>query len=165
MTHRNLLLCGGLQSSGSTLFSWCFLQRHDTDGVLDSSNDCLFVFPADLPAAPFLWCKTTIACFRFRHVRCFYEDAGFSVRPLLVARDVRSVFRSLVTKDYGRNGVTAEDPPLRMRFRRFKEDWEEFRAAGWPIVSIAGARPPGSGGLKPKMPGFAVTCPRISPAG
>ncbi len=30
--------------------------------------------------------------------------------------------------------ITAEDPPLRLRFRRFKEDWELFQAKGWPIL-------------------------------
>lgn len=39
--NRVLLLCGGLQSSGSTVISWCFLQRPDTDGFLDADNDLL----------------------------------------------------------------------------------------------------------------------------
>ena len=51
------------------------------------------------------------------------EDEGWDVLPLLVVRDVRSVFRSLLGKDYGSNGITAEEPPLRMRLRRFEEDW------------------------------------------
>jgi hypothetical protein len=46
---------------------------------------------------------------------------------MLVVRDVRSVFNSLVGKHYGSNGTTAEEPPLRMRLRRFKEDWEMYR--------------------------------------
>ena len=134
MTQPTLLLCGGLQSSGTTLVSWCFLQRHDTDGVLDAFNDILFEFPESLPRAPYLWCKFTIGCFAFRDVRSFYEDAGFWVRPLLVVRDVRDVWRSLVAKPYGRNGLTAEDPPLRLRLRRFKDDWQEFHREGWPVL-------------------------------
>ncbi len=39
--EKSLLLCGGLQSSGTTLISYCFLQRGDTDGVLDADNDLL----------------------------------------------------------------------------------------------------------------------------
>jgi hypothetical protein len=134
MNQPVLLLCGGLQSSGSTLVSWCFLQRQDTDGVLDAFNDILFVFPEPRLAARYHWCKFTIGCFTFRDLRAFYQDAGFQVLPILVVRDVRSVFRSLMTKDYGRNGLTAEDPPLRMRFQRFRRDWEDFQVEGWPII-------------------------------
>ena len=134
MKRPILLLCGGLQSSGSTLVSWCFLQRKDTDGVLDSLQDTLFAFPAERPAPPYLWCKFTISAFRFRDVMRFYEDAGFSVRRLLVARDTRSAFGSLAAKDYGRNGLTAEDPPLRMRFLRFRDDWLEFQQQRCPVL-------------------------------
>jgi hypothetical protein len=42
----------------------------------------------------------------------------------------------LIKKSYGVNGTTAEDPPLRMRFRRFLRDWELFRARGWPIIKF-----------------------------
>ena len=63
-----------------------------------------------------------------------YQDLGWHVRPLLVARDVRHVWSSLITKPYGVNGFSAEDPPLRMRFRRFKDDWELFRREGLPIL-------------------------------
>jgi len=134
MDRPILLLCGGLQNSGSTLVSWCFLQRRDTDGVLDACNDELFVFPEDRLKAHYHWCKFTVGCFGFHDLRAFYADAGFRVMPLLVVRDTRSVFRSLLTKNYGRNGLTAEDPPLRMRMRRFKRDWKDFRAAGWPML-------------------------------
>lgn len=43
MTDRDgvLILCGGLQSGSTTLVSYCFLQRADTDGVLDSDNNLL----------------------------------------------------------------------------------------------------------------------------
>ena len=43
-----LYLCGGLQSSGSTLVSWCFLQRPDMDGVLDADSDLLPVLRREI---------------------------------------------------------------------------------------------------------------------
>lgn len=133
MNPRPLYLCGGLQSSGSTLISWCFLQRPDMDGVLDARFDTLPQMPADL-ARPLAWCKFTIACFRFSEVMEYLRDEGWDVRPLLVVRDVRSVFNSLITKSYGRNGVTADDPPVRLRLHRFLEDWTEFRRRDWPLL-------------------------------
>ena len=59
----SLYLCAGLQSSGSTLISWCFLQRRDMDGMLDADNDLL---PQIDPAIgrPLVWYKTTLSCFR-----------------------------------------------------------------------------------------------------
>ncbi|MDB5332709.1 MAG: hypothetical protein JWP03_3860 [Phycisphaerales bacterium] len=132
MISRPLYLCGGLQSSGSTLVSWCFLQRADMDGVLDARFDTLPQMPADLSCS-LAWCKFTIACFRFSEVMEYLQDEGWEVRPLLVVRDVRSVFNSLITKSYGRNGITADDPPIRLRLNRFLEDWTEFRRRGWPI--------------------------------
>jgi hypothetical protein len=44
------------------------------------------------------------------------------------------VFNSLITKPYGRNGVTAEDPPLRLRLRRVHRDWQAARELGWPVI-------------------------------
>ena len=41
LCSKTLILCGGLQSGGTTLVSYCFLQRADTDGVLDADNDLL----------------------------------------------------------------------------------------------------------------------------
>src|SRR5688572_25042630 len=101
---RQLYLCAGPQSSGSTLVSWCFLQRADTDGILDARNDVL----PDLAgiASPRAWCKLTISCFRLREMAAHYQDEGWLVRPLLVVRDVRAVFNSMLTKKYSRNGVT-----------------------------------------------------------
>lgn len=128
-----LFLCAGLQSSGSTLVSWCFLQRPDLDGILDGRNDLLLDLRPAWPARR-LWCKTTIVSFRLWEQVQHYEDAGWNVRPLLVVRDVRSVFQSLLAKRYHVNGITAEEPPLRLRLRRFKEDWELFRARGWPMI-------------------------------
>ena len=126
-----LLLCGGLQSSGSTLVSWCFLQRKGVDGVLDARFDMVPSMPAVNGLA---WCKFTIATFRFKEIKSLFEDDGWQVTPLLVVRDVRSVFNSLIKKSYGRNGTTAEDPPIRVRLRRFLEDWQLFRSNDWPML-------------------------------
>ncbi len=128
-----LFLCAGLQCSGSTLISWCFLQRHDMDGVLDAEYDLLPRLEPSL-GRPLVWCKTTIGSFRFCELIAHYEDEGWEVSPLLVLRDIRDTWASLAVKPYGMNGFTAEDPPLRLRFRRFKDDWEIFRAKGWPIM-------------------------------
>jgi hypothetical protein len=130
---RRLLLCAGPQSSGSTLISWCFLQRADIQGILDMENDVLRG-SFDQFQAPVLWCKMTVGAFRWVDVAGYYADFGYHASPVLVVRDVRDVLASLVTKKYGHNGVTAEEPPLRMRLRRYLADWELFRASGWPMV-------------------------------
>src|SRR4051812_46013016 len=131
--QRTLLLCAGLQSSGSTLISYCFLQRGDTNGVLDADNDLL---PAIDPALarPFAWYKTTISSFRLSEIAQYYRDANWDVRTLLVLRDLRAVWASLHNKSYGRNGITAEDPPLRLRIRRFIEDWRDAPANGTVLL-------------------------------
>ncbi len=126
---KTLILCGGLQSGGTTLVSYCFLQRRDTDGVLDADNDLLPALDPRL-ARPFAWYKTTISCFRLSEIAQHYRDAGWEVRPLLVLRDLRAVWASLCRKEYGRNGITAEDPPLRLRVRRLVEDWRAFNSSG-----------------------------------
>jgi hypothetical protein len=131
--ERRMILCAGLQSSGTTLISWCFLQRRDTNGVLDMPHDTLQT-SFDKVMEPVVWVKMTISAFRWVDVCDLLADLGWYPEPLLIARDVRSTYASLMTKDYGRNGTTAEDPPLRMRFRRFLQDWEMFRAQGWPIL-------------------------------
>ena len=127
--RRALILCGGLQSSGTTLVSYCFLQRADTNGVLDADNDLLPAIDEEL-ARPYAWYKTTISCFRIGEIAQHYRDAGWDVRTLLVLRDLRAVWASLRKKPYGRNGITAEDPPLKLRVRRFIEDWRTMKAAG-----------------------------------
>lgn len=129
--RKPLYLCAGTQSSGSTLVAWCFLQRSDMDGVLDARNDLLPELPSI--SVPNLFCKITISSFRFTEMIDHYQDEGWDVRPLLVVRDVRSVFNSLLGKTYGSNGTTAEEPPLRMRMRRFKQDWEATRGR-WPMI-------------------------------
>jgi hypothetical protein len=130
---RVLYLCAGLQSGGTTLISWCFLQRTDMDGIFDANNDVFADIPTSIHS-PFAWLKTTIGSFRLSEQIDYFEDLGWTVRPLLICRDVREAYASLRTKPYCRNGTTAEDPPLRLRFRRFREDWELFRANGWPIL-------------------------------
>jgi len=134
MSQPTLLLCAGLQSGGTTLVSWCFLQRRDVNGILDANYDVLPEIPR--VSEPLAWCKFTVAAFRLGEAAAHYEDAGWSVRPLLVVRDPRAVFRSLVRKPYGFNGTSAEDPPVRLRLRRFHEDWLQARDAGWPILSF-----------------------------
>jgi hypothetical protein len=143
--QRPLYLCAGLQSSGSTLVSWCFLQHPGLNGILDARFDALPQLPAQLATkgaasgdAPTtqdgVWCKFTIACFRILDVQQHFADDSWDVRPLLVVRDVRAVFDSLITKEYGRNGTTADDPPLRLRIRRFIRDFELFHRNHWPIL-------------------------------
>lgn len=126
---KALILCGGLQSGGTTLVSYCFLQRADTDGVLDADNDLLPAIDSNL-ARPFAWYKTTVSCFRLTEIADHYRDAGWNVRTLLVLRDLRAVWASLRQKPYGRNGITAEDPPLRLRVRRFIDDWRNTQLSG-----------------------------------
>jgi Sulfotransferase family len=130
-TARNnaLILCAGLQSSGTTLVSYAFLQRADMNGVLDADNDLLPGLDPNL-AQPFAWYKTTISSFRLSEIAEHYRDAGWNVRTLLVLRDLRAVWASLRHKPYGRNGITAEDPPLRLRVRRFIDDWQNARLSG-----------------------------------
>jgi tetratricopeptide (TPR) repeat protein len=84
--------------------------------------------------APLAWLKFTIVSFRFSEVQDHLQTEGWDVRPLLVVRDVRAVFNSLLQKDHGRNGITSDDPPIRLRLSRFLEDWKLFRARGWPMI-------------------------------
>lgn len=127
-----MILCTGLQSGGTTLVSWCFLQRSDMDGRLDMWSEGILLMP--YTPTPLAWCKMTISSFRWREVADFYSDQGWSVKPLLVVRDVRAAYASLREKPYGFNGTTAEDPPLRIRFKRFLRDWEDFKCNDWPII-------------------------------
>jgi hypothetical protein len=130
---QRMILCGGLQSGGSTIVSWCFLQRGDTDGELDMANDLLRV-SFEAARRPVVWCKMTVGSFRWVDVAAVYRDLGWRPEPLLVVRDVRRALASLVNKPYGFNGTTAEQPPLRLRLLRFLQDWELFRAEGWPVL-------------------------------
>jgi len=116
------------------------------DGVLDARFDMLPKMPRI--AAPLAWCKFTIACFRMSEVMEYFAAEGWEPRPLLVVRDVRSVFNSLITKTYGRNGTTADDPPIRLRLSRFLEDWELFQARGWPVLRYEDLAEDALGALK-----------------
>ncbi len=144
---QRMILCAGLQSSGTTLASWCFLQRSDTNGVLDMPNDEIQV-RFDAVDEPILWCKMTVGAFRWQDVHALYRDLGWNPEPLLVVRDVRAVFGSLMKKNYGFNGTVAEQPPLRMRFRRFLEDWQLFYANGWPVLKYEDLVRDGAGVLQ-----------------
>lgn len=132
-SRRRMILCAGLQSGGTTLISWCFLQRQDTNGVLDVSHDIIQT-SFEKVSETILWVKMTIGAFRWLDVYEIYCDLGWRPEPLLVVRDVRVAYSSLMKKDYGFSGTTAEQPPLRMRFRRFLRDWELFRSNGWSII-------------------------------
>ncbi len=44
------------------------------------------------------------------------------------------MWASLCKKSYGRNGITAEDPPLRLRVRRFVEDWRDAAKNGTALI-------------------------------
>ena len=130
---RNLYLCGGLQGSGSSLVSWCFLQRHDLNGIFDTAHDMVPKLP-DLPGSIHTWCKITTCCFRISELKDYYASLGWTVRPILVTRDVREVWSSLQNKQYGRNATTAEDPPLRLRMLRFLSDWQIAVEEGWTTI-------------------------------
>jgi hypothetical protein len=145
--ERRLVLCAGLQSSGSTLVSWCFLQRADTNGVLDMENSRIHT-SFEGASEPIVWVKMTIGAFRWLDVAETYRDLGWTPEPLLVVRDVRAAYGSLMTKEYGFNGVTAEEPPLRMWLRRFLQDWELFRERGWPMLGFEELLEDGEGALR-----------------
>ena len=132
---RRMILCAGLQCGGTTLISWCFLQRRDTNGVLDMPNDVIQT-SFEEAKEPILWVKQTVGAFRWLDVYETYRDLGLNPEPLLIVRDMRTTYSSLMKKHYGINGTTAEDPPFRMRFRRFLYDWELFRTNGWPIIKF-----------------------------
>jgi glycosyltransferase involved in cell wall biosynthesis len=133
--RRRMILCGGLQSGGTTLISWCFLQRRDTNGVLDMAHDILHGSFKKVDG-PVVWLKMTIGAFRWLDAWEYYRDRGWAPEPLLVVRDARTAYASLMKKVYGFDGLTAEEPPLRMRFRRFLLDWHLFRERDWPIVKF-----------------------------
>ena len=131
--NRSLILCGGPQGSGSSLISWCFLQRQDMDGVFDTAHDMVPSI-SSLSRSDYTWCKITTCCFSTRELIDYFRGLGWEVRPLLVLRDVREVWASLRDKQYGRNGTTAEDPPLRLRLQRFLADWHQSVAEGWATI-------------------------------
>jgi predicted O-methyltransferase YrrM len=130
---RTLYLCGGMQSSGSTLVSWCFLQRHDLDGVYDMENALIHQDFSRVMTDP-VWLKVTIGSFRLTELVALYEAQGWLVKPLLVQRDLSSVYRSLLDKPYGFNGATGDDPPIFIRIQRYLADLDTAHANGWPTL-------------------------------
>jgi len=134
-SRQRMILCVGLQSGGTTLVSYCFLQRKDTNGVLDMKRDLIYT-DFERVEEPVLWIKMTVSSFCWRDVHAVYQDFGWKPEPIMIVRDVRAAYASLRTKPYGFNGTTAEDPPLRTRFRRFLEDWHLFRDNRWPILKF-----------------------------
>ncbi len=103
------------------------------NGVLDGDTDLIPRLPIALNAR-FAWYKTTISSFALQDQIACLEDEGFGVSPLLLVRDVRAVWNSLAHKHYGRNGITAEDPPLRLRFRRFLSSWQYAMERDIPLL-------------------------------
>src|SRR5438034_4600993 len=99
---KRLILCAGLQSSGTTLVSRCFLQRADTNGVLDMPHDTIQV-AFEKVAEPIVWCKMTIGAFRWLDVYETYCDLGWQPEPLLGVRDVAAAFSLLLKTEYGFN--------------------------------------------------------------
>lgn len=131
---RTLYLCGGLQSSGSTLVSWCFLQRHDLDGVFDMENSVIHQDFSRVQTET-VWLKMTIGSFRLIELASLYEAQGWVVKPFLVHRDLAYVYRSLRGKPYGFDGATGDEPPIFIRIQRYLADLEAFSVRGWPVLS------------------------------
>jgi len=132
---QNLILATGMQSGGTTLVSWCFLQNPLLDGMLDMASDRIQV-DFQRVQTPWVWVKMTNYSFRWSEVAEIYSLYGFNVKPLLIVRDPYRSYASLKYKWYGRNSLTAEDPPLILRFRRFFEDWQIFIDNNWPIIQF-----------------------------
>jgi predicted O-methyltransferase YrrM len=130
---RTLYLCGGMQSSGSTLISWCFLQRRDLDGVLDMDN-ALIQQDFSRIKTDSAWLKMTIGAFRLAELASLFAAQGWEVRPLLVKRNLQDVIESLHGKPYGFNGVTGEEPPILIRVERYLADLEAAKTRNWPII-------------------------------
>ena len=130
---RILYLCGGMQSSGSTLVSWCFLQRQDLDGVLDMDNAQIHQDFSRVTTDS-VWLKMTIGSFRLAELAALFEAQGWEVRPLLIKRNLTSVVGSLRGKPYGFDGVTGEEPPLFIRLQRYLADLESAKAKGWAVI-------------------------------
>lgn len=134
MTQRQpLILATGLQSGGTTVVSHSFLKHPELDGILDMASDRIEMNLARV-SAPVVWVKMTTIAFRWEEVAAVYEQQGYEVYPLLIVRNPFDAWASLKHKWYGLNGVTAEDPPLMLRFSRFLKDWLQFKQHGWPVM-------------------------------
>lgn len=130
---RTLYLCAGMQSSGSTLVSWCFLQRHDLDGIFDMENALIHQDFSRVMTNP-AWLKMTIGSFSLTEMVSLYEAQGWVVKPLLVQRDLSSTYRSLRDKPYGFDGATGDEPPLFIRIQRYLADLNAAHTKKWPIL-------------------------------
>lgn len=130
VSAKPIYLCAGMPSGGTTLVSWCFLQRPDMDGVLDMPGNLILQVPE--VNTPQIWYKFAISFFRWPEVAAVMEQWGWKeIKPLLVARDIRTSLASLRTKPYGQDSVRA---PLRVRALRFLEDWRLFHKHNWPVL-------------------------------
>ncbi|NCP65365.1 MAG: sulfotransferase [Paraglaciecola sp.] len=130
---KKMILATGLQSGGTTLVSYAFLNHPQLDGILDMASDRIEV-NFDKVKTPITWVKMTTIAFRWEEVAEVYKTLGYDVVPLLIVRNPFDAWASLKNKWYGLNGVTAEDPPLLLRFRRFFNDWQLFKDNAWPII-------------------------------
>ena len=131
---RTLYLCGGMQSSGSTLVSWCFLQRSDLDGVLDMEN-ALIHQDFSMVKTESVWIKMTIGSFRLAELVHLYKAQGWLVKPLLMQRDLTVIYQSLRNKPYGFDGATGDEPPIFTRIQRYLADLDAAHTNGWPILN------------------------------
>lgn len=132
---NRLYLCAGLEESGASLVSWCFWQRAEIRPMVAPAGDLLPEFPPSEDGRA-TWLLTTLSSFRLSEMAAHYRDLGWEVQPLLVFRDLREIWAALVQKPAIHNGITSEDPPLRLRFRRFVDDWRLFAPRGWPMLRI-----------------------------
>jgi len=131
---RKLYLCGGMQSSGSTLVSCCFLQRQDLDGVYDMENSMIHQDFSRV-STDSVWVKMTIGSFRLAELAALYQAQGWEVYPFLIQRDLQTVIRSLIGKEYGFDGATGDDPPLYIRVQRYLADLTKAQSEKWPILA------------------------------
>ncbi len=132
-TARSLYLCGGMQSGGTTLVSMCFLQRADMDGVYDMEN-CLIQQDFSRVFTSKLWIKMTVGSFRLKEVADLFSAQGWEVHPILVCRSQIDAMTSLITKQYGIDGPSGDDPPLAIRLSRYREDIASAKHHDWPML-------------------------------
>ena len=127
-TKKTIFFCSGMASGGTTLVSWCFLQRSEMDGALDVAGNRPIAVPR--VSTPYIWYKMCIRSFRWMEMAAIFEQWGYQdIRPLLVVRDVRAALASLEDKPYGRKSFAP-----RIRCLRFLEDWRLFKDKGWPML-------------------------------
>ncbi|MEG3767491.1 hypothetical protein [Alteromonas sp. 14N.309.X.WAT.G.H12] len=132
---KPMILATGMQSGGTTLVSAAFLKHPDLDGILDMASDRIEVNLSQV-TTPVTWVKMTTIAYRWQEVASVYAMYGYKAYPLMIVRNPFDVWVSLKKKWYGLNGLTAEDPPLAIRFLRFLEDWKAFQKSGYPIIQF-----------------------------